>query len=239
MVLFCSKYEVPYFLNLCGLTCQMIRGDSGAFVFIHQNWDKLNFISFHQENASSVGTTFSNLSNFISFQDGQFQGFHYCNGLLALVFQSKDDGHKDFLVCNPTSSQQRHIPRINLLERERRFAALNIVFHPVESDDYKLVCVWSERYMPRNDASQTPLRRYEFSIYSSETGTWRDAKAINGRDFVYIYFMNGMLCNGDLHWVSGRRETLCFDLDKECLNLTVPSPRMHHSESDIWDFGVS
>lgn len=68
----------------------------GAFVVVRDAVDRLYFASFSRECTSSTCNTVSNLNKFNCFQGGQFQNLHHRNGLLALVFRSKDYVHKDF-----------------------------------------------------------------------------------------------------------------------------------------------
>ena len=183
--------------------------------------------------------------------DGEFLGLHSCNGLCCIAFKLSD-GALLFLVYNPTTQQCRRIPEnyvYNPATRSYRlipqttigkgnhflepyeFEALNIVFDPSKSDHYKIVCVglWNGRCC-------------WISVYASETEVWRDMT-----DFVdvligpYIYFRNGVLWNGHLHWISQQKSILCLDSDNMCLKWDAPSlPYPFDDEQwDIWFFGDS
>ncbi|XP_027067754.1 F-box protein At5g07610-like [Coffea arabica] len=208
-----------------------------ALILFRKIWRKcpeLNFISFSDEYASSMETAISHLSsNF--FTEGEITDLHSCNGLVAVVLKLSN-GSREFAVYNPTTSQHRLIPQLNLLENRHPFVALNIAFDPLKSDHYKLVCVWlgppTMRIMNVN---------YGFSIYESETGTWRDSGDIFEIDFAHspTHFRNGVLWNGCLNWITHWKDIVCFDLDKEDVNFTLPSPPVSMKHSEIWYFGES
>ncbi|KAL3534957.1 hypothetical protein ACH5RR_003418 [Cinchona calisaya] len=58
-------------------------------------------------------------------------------------------------------------------------------------------------------------------------------------DFEHTNFKNGVLWNGDLHWISDRQCTLCFDMEKECLKPITPSLPIPLRKWDFRYFGES
>ncbi|XP_027174724.1 F-box protein At5g07610-like [Coffea eugenioides] len=210
---------------------------SGTLVFFLLVGDRLNFISIHQQKyARSKGDTVPDLCENLNLNP-EPEGLHYCNGLLALVFKTEHEygfGPHYFVVYNPTTCGYRLIPRLKSLYLDRGsrcFQALNIVFDPLKSDHYKLVCVWMEANYPH-------MCRYRFSVYSSETRIWRDTEDISSSGtWSWTSFNNGVLWNGDLYWIGDSSRILCFDLDKQCLNFTrSPIPRI---PGMLWEFGES
>ncbi|CAL5364114.1 unnamed protein product [Camellia sinensis] len=90
---------------------------------------------------------------------------------------------------------------------------VNFAFDPSKSPHYKVICVRSL------DLSS---EHYQIEIYSSNTGPWR----VSGQPFtthVNIQFNGGVYWNSALHWLSIREDSLCFDVDKECLQI-MPMP---------------
>nr|XP_027067753.1 F-box protein At5g07610-like [Coffea arabica] len=214
-----------------------------ALFLFRKKWRKnpeLNFISFSDEYVSSMETAVSHLSsNF--FTDGEITDLHSCNGLVAVVLKLRD-GSREFSVYNPSTSQHRLIPQLNLLEKRHPFVALNIAFDPLKSDHYKLVCVWwGSPAITDRFAMGIMNISYGFSIYESETGTWRDSGDIFEIDYapLHTFFRNGVLWNGCLHWITDWKAIVCFDLDKEDINFTLPSPPASMEHSGIWYFGES
>lgn len=206
----------------------------GLFLFRRRTWTDipdLNFISFSDDYVNSMGNIVCHLSNY-----GKFTDIHSCNGLLALAFML-DDYAREFVVCNPTTRQHRLVPRLDFQEGGREFLALNIVFDPLKSEHYKLVCAWCEQEMITNNFGQlVPSDFHGFSVYASEKGSWRDSEDILEMEDLYLpnYFRNGVLWNGNFHWVSDFEYCLCFDPDKEFFNLTMPLARWY-----FWSFGES
>lgn len=85
-----------------------------------------------------MGNIVSHLANDFFF-NGQIVDLHSCNGLLSIVLLSKND-RLEFVVYNPTTNQHfaiHHPPAW----RVECFVALNVVFDPLKSEYYKLVCV--------------------------------------------------------------------------------------------------
>ncbi|XP_071909895.1 F-box protein At5g07610-like [Coffea arabica] len=137
--------------TICSPDFRRLRSvvSSGTLVFFLPVGDRLNFISIHQQKyVSSEGDTVPHLCENLNLNP-EPEGLHYCNGLLALVFKTKDEygcGPHYFVVYNPTTCGYRLIPRLkslNLGRQLRFFQALNIAFDPLNPDRYKLVRVWS------------------------------------------------------------------------------------------------
>ncbi|CDP19971.1 unnamed protein product [Coffea canephora] len=223
---------------------------------------ELNFISLSDGYVNPMAKMVSHLNNF--FDNGAIVDFHSCNGLLALVFKLDDcDDHREFVVYNPTTCQHRLIPKFNgskpndpqlndphfndpyydpyfddphfhHFQITRRFEALNIVFDPSKSDHFKLVYIW------RDDYHGDTWDRCGFAVYASETGIWResmDTLEMDPPDLPTTYFGNGVLWNGDLHWLNDFKYMICFDLDKECLHRDMPPLPVEFSEWEFWYFG--
>lgn len=205
---------------------------------------KLNFISLSDGYVNPMANIVSHLNNF--FDNCEIVGFHSCNGLLALVFKLDDyDDHREFVVYNPTTRQHRFIPKFSGSKPNHPQLSdaqlndpyydpyfdgpyfyhfqitRNIVFDASKSDHFKLVYVW------RDDYHGDTWDRCGFAVYASETAIWResmDTLAMDPPDLpITTYFRNGVLWNGDLHWVSNFKNVICFDLDKECLHQGMPS----------------
>ena len=152
---------------------------------------------------------------------------HSCNGLLCIDF-NLDYDFQEFIVYNPTTGHYRIIPKCKVAaERYKGPSGINIAFDPLKSHHCKLVYLWVE---------EQDEDVYRVLVYSSETGIWRDTdEAIEMHDDPYLG--NGILWNGNLHWTTESKSVLCFDLDNECLNLSVPDLPM--GSNDHWYFGES
>nr|XP_027072083.1 F-box protein At5g07610-like [Coffea arabica] len=198
---------------------------------------ELNFISLDQEYVNSMGGIFSRLTNFVN---GEILGLHSCNGLLCIEFNMNYSA-REFIVFNPTTNQHRVIPLVkpaNKLSYVHPY--VNIAFDPSKSDHYKLVCAWGDSDRPK----------FRFLVYSSETGIWREmVKTLciveSWSDKLSIFtepyhFDRGVLWNGDLHWVCKTGDdTICFDLDNECVKPEMPDLPWSNGWHEVCYFGES
>ncbi|KAL7253715.1 hypothetical protein ACSBR1_008127 [Camellia fascicularis] len=100
---------------------------------------------------------------------------------------------------------------------------VNFAFDPSKSPHYKVICVWS---------SDLSSEHYQIEIYSSNTGPWR----VSGQHFTAhdnIQFNGGVYWNGAIHWLSIWGDSLCFDFDKECLQI-MPMPPLPSGYDRRW-----
>nr|XP_027069436.1 F-box protein At5g07610-like isoform X1 [Coffea arabica] len=183
----------------------------------------LDFIAFRQEEVNSMANIVSHLNTFL-YGPRNILALHSCNGLLAIVFDV--DNREEFVVYNPTTRESKLVP---IIETERSYRALNIVFDPEKSDHYKLVYTWL-------DTSGIYVHR--ISVYSSENGVWRNTEETATDDLCYD---RGVSWNGDLHWIGPWNYSACFDVSNERLRplrYTIRTPEFEE-HGDDWYFGES
>nr|XP_027072087.1 F-box protein At5g07610-like [Coffea arabica] len=131
---------------------------------------------------------------------------------------------KEFVVYNPTTREFKLIPTIDTVDC---YKVLNIVFDPVKSDHYKLICIcW--------DRSESSV--YRFSVYSSEIGVWKNTGEMEIEELICE---RGVLWNGGLHWISHWNYSVCFDVDNECIGPHRYAIREPGKHADVWYFGES
>ncbi|XP_060172304.1 F-box protein At5g07610-like [Lycium barbarum] len=127
---------------------------------------------------------------------------HSCNGLFSISFNLGVENDQVYYVYNPSTNQHRLIPCPDIGTEAWEIVVMNLAFDPMVSDGYKLVCV-----MKSNGV-------YEFWVYSSETGVWRDSMEI--LDINQDFLAHGVFLNGCMHWVSEKWSFLRFDLGSSC-----------------------
>ncbi|KAK1371628.1 hypothetical protein POM88_037720 [Heracleum sosnowskyi] len=128
---------------------------------------------------------------------------------------------RDHYVYNPTTNQLATLPRPTDWSLVYSLS-LTLAFHPSNSPHYQVIACAT---MPQ---SESPVRLWQFEIYSSETKSWR----VSGQPFPEpdgIGFTQGVYCNGSVYWLSELKseaysaDCLFFDLKEERLK-KFPKP---------------
>ncbi|XP_060172302.1 F-box protein At5g07610-like isoform X1 [Lycium barbarum] len=134
----------------------------------------------------------------VNSTSSKIEHLHSCNGLFCIGFNMGVENDQVYYVYNPSTNKRRLVPLP--CTKPREVMVMNLAFDPKVSDYYKLVCVIKSDEI------------YEFSVYSSETGVWRESMEI--LDIKQQYFIaQGVFLNGCMHWVSEMLSFLRFDLD--------------------------
>ncbi|PHT75841.1 hypothetical protein T459_19363 [Capsicum annuum] len=170
------------------------------------------------------GTISLALKNIAKCTSSKIEHLHSCNGLFCISFNLGVENDKVYYVYNPSTNKHRLIPRPDLGTRD--IVVMNLAFDPLVSQCYKLVCVM------KSDGV------YEFFVYSSETGVWRDSMEV--LDANQQFLAQGVFFNGSMHWVSEKWSFLRFDLDALCFK-AMPSTMIPNGElkRNIRYFGES
>ncbi|XP_059663048.1 F-box protein At5g07610-like [Cornus florida] len=157
------------------------------------------------------------LTQFPDFSSGESGEWHTkiidsCSGLLLICCLClAKPGYDSYHVYNPTTKQFSTLPRP--FPQSCLTRSLNLAFDPLKSLHYKVVLLQSQNKV------ETSLY-----IYSSETNAWSspfaDPFSELDRD------VDGVYCNGSIHWISLRpnEASFYFDVDKEIL-CPMPSPQ--------------
>ncbi|KAI5679688.1 hypothetical protein M9H77_00915 [Catharanthus roseus] len=207
--------------------------DTSALFFIPNTASQAHFIALSEEDVKPIGTLSSGLSKFL---DKGICHIHYCNGLFCLKSSVPID-QGEVIVYNPSTNIYRRIPDSKIAKYIKpEDIAINITYDPLISDHYKLVCVW--RWIKPDRSVEL-----QFVVYSSETRIWREIKDARLSSNEQFQFQSGVFCNRKLHWLKRinngyGKQILCFDLDKERINLFAPS-LPENNMSELLYFGES
>lgn len=134
----------------------------------------------------------------------------FSNGLFLLQCRSVENPLEVCRVYNPTTKKSRKILlNVNVNDMYRCVMGLNLVFDPLQSPHYKIVCIKS---VPRRSSSfwRSWWRRCQIEVYESNTGTWE----LCGEPFLAprdLIFDHGIVWRGCIHWCG-----VFFDL-QECV----------------------
>ncbi|XP_074315409.1 F-box protein At5g07610-like [Silene latifolia] len=146
---------------------------------------------------------------------------HACKGLLICYSQSEMTHY----VCNPTTRQLRQLPSCPYLRNDE--FALNLVFNPLRSPNYKVVC------LQKVDGQES---NYKIAIYSSETGVW----SLSEEPFFVpddVEFKDGVSCNNAIHWLKNTVSGLYLDLNNTEMLQEMPElPRRDEVEVSQYKF---
>ncbi|KAK6117901.1 hypothetical protein DH2020_048358 [Rehmannia glutinosa] len=143
---------------------------------------------------------------------------HSCNGLLVCGCM-RDPFDRKYYIYNPTTKQYSKLPQIQPDRAvSKTICGMFLAFDPSKSPDYKVVCVseLGDWYDPR----------FQFEVYSSETGSWRN----QGKPFTAdVDFKDGVYWNGAVHWISFNNtgKSIYFnpdDHDDQILPKLMPTP---------------
>ncbi|XP_071911983.1 F-box protein At5g07610-like [Coffea arabica] len=178
------------------------------------------------EDVNSMRVITSNLSN---RREGFPWRIHSCNGLICL--DPYDDESTKFFMYNPTTNQSRFIQLPDSPEDRHSIRDLSLAFDPLKPDHYKILCVWM----------RLPEIVLRFSLYSSETGVWKETDESYEFDFewdeeldeddnlssmfnsINVLFKYGAYLDDAMHWANADGDFLCFDLWSERFK-PMPSP---------------
>lgn len=123
-----------------------------------------------------------------------------------------------YYVYNPTINQVITLPKLWFLRRPR---GMTLVFDPLKSPHYRVVCVhgymWSDHL-------------FSIEIYSSETGSWK----MSGKPFpnqIETEFMGGVHWNDAVHWINKKGFIFYLKIDEDRLD-QIPTPITR----DGWNF---
>lgn len=90
-----------------------------------------------------------------------------CNGLLLCCSFRARVYKPRYYIYNPTTKRFSKIPKLDQRSwTSARIHGMSLVFDPVKSPHYKVVCA-------RGSESDYGEYQYQFEVYSSETGPWR------------------------------------------------------------------
>lgn len=148
------------------------------------------------------------IKNISKCSSSKVEHLHSCNGLFCISFSLGVENDQVYYVYSPSTNQDRLIPRPDLGTKSYEIVVMNLAFDPMVSDCYRLVCV------TKSDGV------YEFSVYSSDTGVWRDSMEM--LDANQHFLAQGIFFNGCMHWVSEKWSFFRFNLDSLCFR-TMPS----------------
>ncbi|KAL3534942.1 hypothetical protein ACH5RR_003403 [Cinchona calisaya] len=212
--------------------------EAGLFLYrrIYEN-SELNSITLRNDGSNAMGMIVSRFFNFLNV-DGEIFSFHSCNGLIFIDFYWNYEIRR-YYVYNPTTNQFRLIPQPDIDRKSQKIKGVNIVFDPLKSDEYRLVCILDKRIY-----EEVEIGKYHFLVFSSETGAWKECVdiKIDGRD--YYHFKNGVYWNANLYWKNENRSLLCYDFKHHCVRKmemteTDESPRPIQRNLIIFYFGES
>ncbi|KAH6813613.1 hypothetical protein C2S51_022631 [Perilla frutescens var. frutescens] len=121
----------------------------------------------------------------------------FSNGLFLLQCRSVENPLEVCHVYNPTTKQSRKI-LLNVNDIYRCVMGLNLVFDPLKSLHYKIVCI---RAAPRRSFSfwRSWWRHCQIEVYESNTSTWK----LCGEPFLAprdLIFDHGVEWKGCIHW---------------------------------------
>ncbi|KAF5800343.1 putative F-box domain-containing protein [Helianthus annuus] len=183
---------------------------------------------FKRLNYDGYLSNLSNLSNSSSSKNSTHSGvivLQSCNGLMLCYSLNeyfcnvtKDiEYNASYYVYNPTINQVVKLPNLHGCDWiRRRPRGMTLVFDPVKSGCYKVVCVrahlWSDHV-------------YTIEVYSSETGKWRMFGTPCGNQ-VDTEFMGGVYWNGAVHWVNKKGYVLYLKIDEDRVD-RVATPVVH------------
>ncbi|KAL7147681.1 hypothetical protein ABFS83_06G123700 [Erythranthe nasuta] len=146
-----------------------------------------------------------------------------CNGLLLCCSNLARECNKRYYVYNPTTTNFSTLPKLNGVGGiSKRMCGMSLAFDPAKSPHYKVVCV-------RRLQSDSGEYRYQFAVYSSEKGPWREW----GDPYTAeVGFERGMYWNGAIHWINNGTANSCyFDLERRALEI-MPMPPV----PEEWDW---
>ncbi|XP_027067731.1 F-box protein At5g07610-like [Coffea arabica] len=204
-------------------TTSSSASEAGLFLYrrIYKNFE-LNAISLCHDRSTAMGMISSRFVNFLGME-GEILGFHSCNGLIFIDFWWNYDIRR-YYVYNPTTNQYRLIPQPDIDGKFRTTTAVNIVFDPLMSDEYRLVCVLSKVI-----DEEMEIGEFYFLVYSSETAVWKECTDVKTEGTDYYHFKQGVYWNGNLYWNNAISSLLCFDFEHNCVRkmkmTRTPSPR--------------
>ena len=99
-----------------------------------------------------------------------------------------------YYIYNPTTNHYRLIPQPQIGAESRTITAVNIVFDPLKSDEYRLVCVLSKAVFHVREGKEY------FLVHSSEAGVWKECTDVNTEGIHYYHVNQGVYWNGALYW---------------------------------------
>ncbi|XP_016475287.1 F-box protein At5g07610-like [Nicotiana tabacum] len=167
--------------------------------------DHLEFIPFNGMPKTQMNMIPLAFKNLATCTTSKLQSLHSCNGLFCINFNLGAENQVCY-VYNPSTNQHRLIPLPDTKPCE--IMVMNMAFDPMVSDSYRIVCVMKSNGI------------YEFYVYSSQSGIWKDSKEI--LDIKQYFLAQGVFLNGCMHWVSEGGLFIRFDLDSLCFK-TMPS----------------
>ncbi|KAK6237489.1 hypothetical protein QUC31_002958 [Theobroma cacao] len=132
-----------------------------------------------------------------------------CNGLLCCQGRT---GYRAYYICNPVTKRWKELPKPGADHGPD--PAVVLLFEPSLLNfiaNYKLVC-----------AFPSELGGYEFDIYSSEKGSWRNPGEICFGDWKLLP-KSGVHVNGTVYWLSSQG-VIAFDLTSERSQLLSSAP---------------
>ncbi|KAL9231144.1 hypothetical protein vseg_006402 [Gypsophila vaccaria] len=159
---------------------------------------------------------------FLNFRG--FQIVHSCRGLLIC----RSESEQSYYVCNPTTRQLRLLPECSSLRTDE--VAVNLVFDPLKSPHYKVVCL-EKLYGQQSN--------YKSSLYSSETGVWDEWNLSEEPAPApeHIDFKDGVFCNGAIHWLKNTVSGYYLDLNNPQILREMPQlPRREEIEGSLYKF---
>ncbi|KAK1421381.1 hypothetical protein QVD17_23677 [Tagetes erecta] len=138
---------------------------------------------------------------------------HFCKVTKAIEYNAM------YYVFNPTINQAITVPKPELEGCDwvrRRPRGMTLVFDPVKSPYYKVVCVrghlWSDHL-------------FGIEVYSSETRSWK----VCGKPFsneIDTEFMGGVYWNEAVHWINKKGYVFYLKIDEDRVD-RVHTPVMH------------
>ncbi|XP_027067733.1 F-box protein At5g07610-like [Coffea arabica] len=168
---------------------------------------ELHAIPLCHDSSTAMGMITSRIVNFLDME-GEILAFDSCNGLTFIDFYLNNEIRR-YYIYNPTTNHYRLIPQPQIGAESRTITAVNIVFDPLKSDEYRLVCVLSKAALHVREGKE-----YYFLVYSSEAGVWKECMDVDTEGIHYYHFNQG---NGNLYWKTSNRSLLCFDLEHDCV----------------------
>ncbi|XP_022747903.1 F-box protein At5g07610-like [Durio zibethinus] len=160
-----------------------------------------------------------------------------CTGLLLCI---SGYGNPSYFICNPVIKKFKAISFPRHLTLDYQLVGVNLAFDPLKSPYYKIISVWQEALLEKdeeNNCLRYMSSNFSIDIYSSKTDSWSVSKIkfTSNRD---IKFDHAVLLNGSIYWDSTDRESLYFDVEKECL-MPMPMPKLRRRYSGFRYFGES
>ncbi|PIN08659.1 hypothetical protein CDL12_18768 [Handroanthus impetiginosus] len=127
------------------------------------------------------------------------------NGLFLLQCPNAENPLGDCYIYNPTTKQSRKII-LNVNDKYTCVLGLNLVFEPVKSPHYKIICF---RATKRRSSGlwRSSLRRCQVEVYESETRNWKLSEKQVLADPLSWPIDDGKYSNGGIHW-----DGIFFDL---------------------------